>query len=649
MKTKILLLFLVVAMASYGQSGTWVVDEDSLPVHVSGSSTHLVDGQIFFIGGWKVDPENPEDDYTYGGIMVYDLATESWDTTRTDMPNPRKFMGSALFDKTIYCFGGTPYNDLVEAYNTETDTWITDIPPMKYRNTGCNAITLNNLIYVGGAWDTEAPISEYFGCYNPITNSWTHLENLPYGVGHASIDTLDGLIYLCGGLCSQVGNTALKKIQVYDPLTDSWEVHSSELPNGYWSHRSFVRDRIIYMVGSSGAFYYDFYISILPVVTMFDTETGFVSEISDVPFHKCYPSVVDLGDQVFVAGGMFTDVENTPLYDVVMTDIAFYTPATNPIYPSNNKLSKSAFESINDSILLTTEFINGMNHGFTAELEVVLSDEDVGECFSLFDDGNHMDGAADDGLFGAYFTINSECYASYSIHTLNTENDEVFSSMNLGKVCSIGPIEFSSVKYYSADTIPDPGDRISLRPEFQNNGNVELAENISVKLFAMDDQLQISDYSSSVTDMQAGGGIGLANKQLTLRVSEDAIVGTTSLISIAIYASGELYWRDTAKVIIGESIIAGYNELPIELPLRFKVYPNPINESALLEFYMKEYGSVQVDIIDLSGRVYKSLYFGEKSGGLQQIPINTEQLPAGIYFVKLIANEQIAIERIVKN
>lgn len=62
----------------------------------------------------------------------------------------------------------------------------------------------------------------------------------------------------------------------------------------------------------------------------------------------------------------------------------------------------------------------------------------------------------------------------------------------------------------------------------------------------------------------------------------------------------------------------------------FKVYPNPANEVAYLEFFEKPAGEIQVNILDISGKMVAQ----HTATDTDNVEINVADLPAGVYLIQ---------------
>jgi hypothetical protein len=82
---------------------------------------------------------------------------------------------------------------------------------------------------------------------------------------------------------------------------------------------------------------------------------------------------------------------------------------------------------------------------------------------------------------------------------------------------------------------------------------------------------------------------------------------------------------------------------------RLSVFPNPVIGESTIKYYLSQDCTVRMEIIDLTGRVVYSLLNGDQSSGEFTIPLsNTDaKLPAGVYFIRLMAGEEKTLRKIV--
>jgi N-acetylneuraminic acid mutarotase len=127
---------------------------------------------------------------------VYDPASNTW-AAKQILPTPRNSMFAGVVNGKIYLIGGRvatafattgSVTDVVEEYDPATDKWgfLKDRMPTP-RDEGVAGV-FNNRIYVAGGESITAlnnSVSRAFEAYDPASNSWQALGNMPlarYGV-----------------------------------------------------------------------------------------------------------------------------------------------------------------------------------------------------------------------------------------------------------------------------------------------------------------------------------------------------------------------------------------------------------------------------------------------------------------------------------
>jgi len=90
--------------------------------------------------------------------------------------------------------------------------------------------------------------------------------------------------------------------------------------------------------------------------------------------------------------------------------------------------------------------------------------------------------------------------------------------------------------------------------------------------------------------------------------------------------------------------------LAIKAPSEFELldaYPNPFNPSATISFDLPVASEVKLDIYDINGRNVEALPPRPYSPGHHQMTFCGDELPSGIYFVRLSAGDFQETQKIV--
>ncbi len=75
--------------------------------------------------------------------------------------------------------------------------------------------------------------------------------------------------------------------------------------------------------------------------------------------------------------------------------------------------------------------------------------------------------------------------------------------------------------------------------------------------------------------------------------------------------------------------------------------PNPVSKEAQLRFTTKESSFGQIELLDINGRQLKIFHQGILPIGEQLFTLNVEDIPAGIYLVRLHGPEGQLVKKIV--
>ena len=95
----------------------------------------------------------------------------------------------------------------------------------------------------------------------------------------------------------------------------------------------------------------------------------------------------------------------------------------------------------------------------------------------------------------------------------------------------------------------------------------------------------------------------------------------------------------TARKVIEEKTITSYEGLS------FNVYPSPNNGKFVIDISTTEKGELKLAVIDMMGRiVYRQ---NQKISGPENIPVNLEDEPQGLYLVKVEMNGQLQVKHVM--
>jgi hypothetical protein len=231
--------------------GTWSAKTSSTFGH-AGHTSCVVNNKIYVFGGdggqgWHADSE------------VYDPSTDTWsmiEAIPTDTNVGKGLQASAALNDVVYLFGGeaSALPTVTGVYNTTTNSW----SPGAIKHTfNASAITLNGVIYLtGGCPEFAVGIcgspSKSTQTYDPTNMTFSTLADMNHErFGHSTC-VHDGKIYAFGG--SSNSASGLATAEVYDPGTNEW-IELPNLPEGQINAGCVTIDNTIYLLSDGTTAY----------------------------------------------------------------------------------------------------------------------------------------------------------------------------------------------------------------------------------------------------------------------------------------------------------------------------------------------------------------------------------------------------------
>lgn len=200
-------------------SDTWTKLAIKLPYKMGANACQIVNGKLYSFGGNYADRVT-----NTGDVFVLDLNNISagFKKQANKMPTPRDHVSSVVLNGKIYVFGGEIGHDkrhdqqsLLHSYNPATDTWtrLANMPGEK-SHAESSAFVWNGQIYLaGGQTNPQASTSSVWR-YNPSTNKWTTLASLPASRQGTVVQKVgNSLVFTTGGINT---NQPQKNTWVYD-------------------------------------------------------------------------------------------------------------------------------------------------------------------------------------------------------------------------------------------------------------------------------------------------------------------------------------------------------------------------------------------------------------------------------------------------
>ncbi|MEU0968657.1 carboxypeptidase regulatory-like domain-containing protein [Streptomyces sp. NPDC005917] len=180
-----------------------------------------VDGKLYVFGGWNSNGS------PVATTEIYDPTSDTWATGASD-PQPHASSGVSVLDGKVYLVGGCDGTcggtTDVQLYDTASNTWSSvQAYPEPTAWLGCGAIR-GQVYCAGGSAGTATSKRTY--AYDPSSDSWTRLVDLPIDLWGTGYSAANGQLLLSGGVTNG-SSTITNQGFAYDPSSNAW----TALPN----------------------------------------------------------------------------------------------------------------------------------------------------------------------------------------------------------------------------------------------------------------------------------------------------------------------------------------------------------------------------------------------------------------------------------
>jgi N-acetylneuraminic acid mutarotase len=250
-----------------------------------------------------------------------DAATGEWQPLAPVAEGPRQENAVVELDGEIYVLGGLDGFRIlssVEVYDPESDSWrdVADLPEEMHH---VNAAAVDGKIYVVGFLRGQFRGDGRVFVYDPGADSWSPGTPMPEGTerGASAVAVWDGLIYVAGGLG---GGAAVTNFSVYDPAADTWQ-ELPDLPQPRDHVAGGAIDVVVYIAGGrEGAIE-----SHANTLFAYDIATQAWTELASLPTSRGGVAGVVLDGKLYVFGGEGNAAEESGVF----AEAEAYDPATD--------------------------------------------------------------------------------------------------------------------------------------------------------------------------------------------------------------------------------------------------------------------------------------------------------------------------------
>ena len=198
-------------------------------------------------------------------LKVDAFAGEDWKLI-TEIPTKRAAFATAVVDDKIYLIGGTRFENFkrgpyglstVEAYDPQTNTW-ERLANMPTPREAPKAAVVNGIIYVFGGWHQQKGREIKFPveveAYDPATDTWTRKRGMPVSRLYFGLGVVDEKVYIIGGTTGwrDDDEERIDRVDIYNSGTNMWVKGPPKMPTRREPSGAGVVGNRIYVIGGTG-------------------------------------------------------------------------------------------------------------------------------------------------------------------------------------------------------------------------------------------------------------------------------------------------------------------------------------------------------------------------------------------------------------
>ncbi|KAK7488296.1 hypothetical protein BaRGS_00020455 [Batillaria attramentaria] len=213
------------------------------------------------------------------------------------------FVGGIFFDNYHFDEHGEAMATVLR-YVQRDGTWKL-CTPMNSARCAMAVCTMENKIFAFGGYATFPGFPPLDSCevYDPEYNEWSILESMPVGIAQHAATAYKDSIFIFGGLDDEEAylNTVLK----FQVGTNTWSLLRTEMFAPRAECSAFTHNNKIFIMGGCNQ------ISNLLSVEVYEPDTNRWHHAEDFPDERKFTSMAQIGDSVYVCGGVRQFVART--------------------------------------------------------------------------------------------------------------------------------------------------------------------------------------------------------------------------------------------------------------------------------------------------------------------------------------------------
>ena len=282
-------------------AGSWRFEPEAPKAQVEGSAAAI--GPVIYTAGGN----QPGNLHT---VLAFDTRNGRW-SEPSKLPVGLNHSPSASHDGKIYLAGGflegEAETDRVFEFDPASGKW-SELPPMRRARGGAAAVVTGDRLYVidGGPQpygaDEAPPPYRLLEVFDFRTGTWSTGSPPPVAVHHVGAAALGGKIYLAGGRLTHEDSSAA--FVSYDPASDRW-TRLPDLPEGEMSSLGVVAagGRVVVFGGDDEVGWEDGGGRVSPSAWAFDPATKRWARLPDLHVERHAFGYAVTGDRIYAIAG----------------------------------------------------------------------------------------------------------------------------------------------------------------------------------------------------------------------------------------------------------------------------------------------------------------------------------------------------------
>lgn len=268
-----------------------------LPVPRQEHPTLAYEGEIWIFGGYDDTIRN------LATVDVYDPVADSWRTDVAPMPTAMHHANVAAVDGRVYVTGYLgPGNFIARGgvfeYDPDENEWTEKTAMPEGRQRGASAtVAIGGKIYVAGGLRSGTVAD--FSAYDPATDRWETLPDMPRPLDHAGAAAVGGKLYVLGGRAAGIEGVS-GAVLIYDPDERTWS-SGADMPTPRGGVAAAVAEGEIFVLGGEGNPAVE--TGVFDDVEAYDPETDSWRVLPPMAAPRHGMGAAGIGNRIYVPGG----------------------------------------------------------------------------------------------------------------------------------------------------------------------------------------------------------------------------------------------------------------------------------------------------------------------------------------------------------